>query len=40
VRGAIVRPAVRLDLDDPRRPLARVVIADQPRPEQLASDVG
>ena len=36
---AIVRPAVCLDLDDPRDPLTRVVVTDQPRPEQLAGDV-
>jgi hypothetical protein len=40
MRCAIVRSAVRLDLDDPRDPLTRLVIMDQPRPEQLASDLG
>jgi hypothetical protein len=40
VGGAIVGPTVCLDLDDPRHALTRVVVADQPCPEQLAGDVG
>jgi hypothetical protein len=40
VRRAIVRPAVRLDLDDPALAAAGLVVANESEPEQDASDVG
>jgi hypothetical protein len=36
VRGLIVDPDVRLDLDDPARPPTRAVVADEARPQDRA----
>jgi hypothetical protein len=40
VRRQVVGPAIRLDLDDPRRTKTRLVVADQARTEQVARSLG
>jgi hypothetical protein len=39
MRGTVLRPPVRLDLDDPRLAPPGLVVTDQARPEQSRRDL-